>query len=144
MEKTQQSHLIRGDALYNQTKASLFLALNALLTAWKLVHGLAEKQNLLGLAKPHLHPTSKTNGLKHNEMWIMPQNPLAPRRVSHRCHPPLRPLLSVSGVYLHLREHGDNSAKSNKMTALRTSARVSVTHSLLGRESAAALRAIII
>lgn len=68
MEKTQQSHLIRGDALYNQTKATLFLALNALLTAWKLVHGLSEKQNLQGLTKLHLHPTSKTNPLKHNEI----------------------------------------------------------------------------
>lgn len=47
MEKTQQSRLIRGDTLYNQTKASLFLALNALLTAWKLVRRLTEKQNLL-------------------------------------------------------------------------------------------------
>lgn len=61
MEKTQQSHLIRGDALYNQTKASLFLTLNALLTAWKLVQHLAEKQNLLRLTEFHLHPTSKTS-----------------------------------------------------------------------------------
>lgn len=62
----QQSYLIRGDALYNQTKTSLFLTLNALLTAWKLVHRLAEKQNLLCLTEFHLHPTSKTNPLKQN------------------------------------------------------------------------------